>query len=191
MKLQGSAEELYPASLRKGMPAGIQQQPTVADGMELQSSWCRQYNMGQQPQTAAPKGENLTQAPGQIGGAPWRCEGGPPFLGVVVGAQIEPWLPKPPARDSPVVSRLDCRWTTSATGPGRTHPTARMLQSPQLFRQENDPLNFVIVSSIPFDGMQPKYDSQNVLGFVFGVFLKSLTLFSYITLGKPGKTSGF
>lgn len=42
-----------------------------------------------------------------------------------------------------------------------------MLQSAQLFRQKNKQVSFVIVSSIPFDGMQPKYDSQS------GVFLVS------------------
>lgn len=75
------------------MPGGIQQQPAVADGMEPQFSWCGQYAMEQQPQTAAPKTENLTEASGQMGGAPRRCQGGSPFLEVVVGAQIEPWPP--------------------------------------------------------------------------------------------------
>lgn len=35
----------------------------------------------------------------------------------------------------------------------------------QLFRQEKNQLNFVIVSSILFEGMQPEYDSQNGVGF--------------------------
>lgn len=32
------------------------------------------------------------------------------------------------------------------------------LQSPQLFRQENEQANFIIVSSIPWAGWVPKYD---------------------------------
>lgn len=35
-----------------GYPAAVY----ITDGMEPQLSWCRQYNRGQQPQTAAPRG---------------------------------------------------------------------------------------------------------------------------------------
>ena len=58
------------------------------------------------------------------------------------------------------------------------------LQSPQLFRQENEQTNFITASSIPQSGWEPKYDSGRD-------FFELLLFFFCIILGKRGKTSGF
>lgn len=89
-KLQGSAEELYPARLGKGISGGIQQQSSSQMGWSLSCLGAGNTTGGNSHKQQPQEGENLTQTPGPIGGALQGCEGTSPFLGMVVGAQIEP-----------------------------------------------------------------------------------------------------
>lgn len=45
------------------------------------------------------------------------------------------------------------------------------LQSSQLFRQENEQSNLIIVSSVPWAGWEPKYDSGSIFLSSYSFFL--------------------